>query len=27
VPAHITIDTDAMTADWFGIYDRELLDL
>jgi Icc-related predicted phosphoesterase len=27
VPAHITIDTEAMTADWFGIYDRELLDL
>ena len=27
VPAHITIDTEAMTAEWFGIYDVELIDL
>jgi len=27
VPAHITIDTEAMTAEWFGIYDVEIIDL
>jgi Icc-related predicted phosphoesterase len=27
VPAHITIDTDAGTAEWFGVYSVETIDL
>ena len=27
VPAHITIDTDAGTAEWFGVYSVESIDL
>src|SRR5436853_568993 len=27
VPSHITLDTEAMTADWFGVYESELLAL
>jgi Icc-related predicted phosphoesterase len=27
VPAHVTIDTDAGTADWFGVYESETLSI
>ena len=27
VPPHITVDTDAGTADWFGVYESETLSL
>jgi Icc-related predicted phosphoesterase len=27
VPAHITLDTEAATADWFGVYESETLTL
>ncbi len=27
VPAHLTLDTDAGTADWFGVFDSQRIDL
>ena len=27
VPAHITLDTDAMTAAWFGVFESETISL
>lgn len=27
VPAHITLDTEAMTADWYGVYESEVVSL
>ena len=27
VPPHITVDTETRTADWFGVFDREVVQL
>jgi Icc-related predicted phosphoesterase len=27
VPPHITLDTDAMTAEWYGVFESETIDL
>jgi hypothetical protein len=27
VPPHVTLDTDAGTAEWFGVFDTETIEL